>query len=151
MMDDPVMWALFDHSPAPSYYAGHVAILGDAAHASTPHQGAGAGQALEDAFILSSLLADPQIESASDIPKAFKAYDAIRRPRSQKVVITSRAAGEMYGYDGPDGADLRKIGENLAQRQRWIWEEDMDKQLEKAQGLLDEYCCPSMERERAQL
>lgn len=148
-MDDPIVWALFDHSPAPSYFAGHVAILGDAAHASTPHQGAGAGQALEDAFVLSNLLADSRIRSASDIPKAFQAYDAIRRPRSQKVVTTSRAAGEIYSYDGPDGADVQKIGENLLQRQRWIWEEDMDKQLEKAQLLLNEYCQPAAERERA--
>jgi salicylate hydroxylase len=151
MMDDPVVWALFDHRPAPSYYAGNVAILGDAAHASTPHQGAGAGQALEDAFILSNLLADPRIQSASDIPKAFKAYDATRRPRSQKVVTTSRAAGQIYGFEGPDGADVQKIGENLLQRQRWIWEENMDEQLQKAQDLLAECFPPPMEQRKAYL
>ncbi|RAL66883.1 hypothetical protein DID88_007665 [Monilinia fructigena] len=37
---------------------GRIVLLGDAAHASTPHQGAGAGQAIEDAFILSNLLGD---------------------------------------------------------------------------------------------
>ena len=148
-MGDPSMWALFDHSPAPSYYADHVAIMGDAAHASTPFQGAGAGQCLEDAFILSSLLADAQIQSAADIPKAFKAYDAIRRPRSQKVVTTSRTAGEIFFHAGPDGDDYEKIRQNLLQRMKWIWDEDMNKQLEKAQGLLQEYCSPSTrERER---
>lgn len=151
-MNDPVIWALFDHSPAPSYYADRVAILGDAAHASTPHQGAGAGQALEDAFVLSSLLADPRIQSAAaDIPKAFRAYDAIRRPRSQRVVTSSRAAGEIYSYDGPDGDDVEKIGENVLHRMSWIWDEDLEKQLGKAQALLNEYCQspPTIGRERA--
>jgi len=44
-MEKPDVWALFDHPPAPTYFKGRFALLGDAAHASTPHQGAGAGQA----------------------------------------------------------------------------------------------------------
>ena len=150
-MGDSSIWALFELSPVPSFYSDHVAILGDAAHASTPFQGAGAGQCLEDAYILSNLLADARIQSVSDIPKAFKAYDAIRRPRAQKVVTTSRAAGEVFHYLSPDGADHEKIRENFSQRMRWIWEEDMDKQLERAQELLNEYCSPSAERESVPL
>lgn len=137
-MDPPVIWALLDLTPLPSYYAGCVALMGDAAHVSTPHQGAGAGQALEDAYVLSNLLGDERIQTSSDIPRAFKAYDAIRRPRSQKVVSTSRAAGEVHCFAGPDGSDIRKIGEDLLERHRWIWEEDMDQQLENALRLLDE-------------
>lgn len=135
-MDAPDIWALFDHKPAPTYYEGRISILGDAAHASTPHQGAGAGQALEDAFILSSLLGDKLTQSASDIPAAFKAYDAIRRPRSQKVVSTSREAGLTYAFQGPAGGDVEKIGEELLNRYQWIWEEDMDKQTEQAKAIL---------------
>lgn len=77
-MPDADMWALFDMLPAPTYYAGNVVLMGDAAHASTPHQGAGAGQALEDAFILSILLGDERTRSVGDIPAAFGAYDAVR-------------------------------------------------------------------------
>lgn len=135
-MDAPDSWALFDHKPAPTYYKGRIAILGDAAHASTPHQGAGAGQAMEDAFILSSLLGDKFTQSASDIPAAFKAYDAIRRPRSQKVVRTSREAGLTYAFQGPAGGDVHKIGEELLGRYKWIWEEDMDSQAELAKAIL---------------
>jgi salicylate hydroxylase len=135
-MDAPDIWALFDHKPAPTYYQGRIAILGDAAHASTPHQGAGAGQALEDAYILSTLLGDSMTQSASDIPTAFKAYDAIRRPRSQKVVSTSRACGLTYAFQGPAGDDVEKIGEELLQRYKWIWEEDMEKQAELAKAVL---------------
>ena len=73
LMERPDVWALFDHPPAPTYYKGRLALLGDAAHASTPHQGAGAGQAIEDSYILSNLLG--QVNSAEDLENAFRAYD----------------------------------------------------------------------------
>ena len=41
--------------------AGRVALLGDAAHAMPPHLGAGAGQAIEDAFAMGWLLAHPNV------------------------------------------------------------------------------------------
>ena len=132
------MWALFDMSPAPTYCSGNVVLLGDAAHASTPHQGAGAGQAFEDAFILSVLLGDPKIQSTADISTAFKAYDSIRRPRSQKVVATSRAAGATYAMQGPAKDNLEMIGEELLQRYKWIWDEDMNAQAERALEMLED-------------
>ncbi|KAL8677088.1 MAG: hypothetical protein Q9186_006447 [Xanthomendoza sp. 1 TL-2023] len=136
MMENPATWALFDHAPAPYYFQGRVAILGDAAHASTPHQGAGAGQALEDALIMCELLAENGIESMQDIPKAFQAYDAVRRPRSQRVVSTSRVAGELYGFQSLEGGGLVELRQNLLERYRWIWEYDMMEQIEQARGYL---------------
>ena len=130
LMEDPDMWALFDMQPAPTYYAGRVVLLGDAAHASTPHQGAGAGQALEDAFILTVLLGDEKTRSAGAIPAA------VRRPRSQKVVSTSRAAGATYALQGQALDNLEMIGEELLQRYQWIWAEDMNVQAECARGYL---------------
>lgn len=60
------MWALFDHPPAKTYYKGRMCLSGDAAHASAPHQGAGAGMALEDAYIMSSLLSAVQTSSDAE-------------------------------------------------------------------------------------
>lgn len=112
-------------------------LLGDSAHASTPHQGAGAGMALEDAFILSNLLG--QIGSATDIESAFIAYDTVRRLRSQKLVITSRNAGELYEFEGEGiGDDIVKMKENLDVRYKWIWEVNLDQELENAKLLLGE-------------
>jgi salicylate hydroxylase len=136
LMEDADKWALFDMLPAPTYYAGHVVLLGDAAHASTPHQGAGAGQALEDAFILSVLLGDEKTRSAGDIPTAFRAYDAVRRPRSQRVVSTSRAAGATYALQGQALDNLELIREELLERYKWIWAEDMNVQAERARRFL---------------
>lgn len=135
LMQTTDVWALFDHPPAPTYYKHRIALLGDAAHASTPHQGAGAGQAIEDAFVLSNLLGD--ISETKDIQKAFQAYDAVRRPRSQKVVTTSRDAVSIYEFENEElGMDLQKIRERLEQRYKWIWDEDLPAQLERAREIM---------------
>ncbi|EKD19231.1 mannitol 1-phosphate dehydrogenase [Drepanopeziza brunnea f. sp. 'multigermtubi' MB_m1] len=135
LMEKPDVWALFDHPPAPTYFKGRLAILGDAAHASTPHQGAGAGQAIEDAFVMSNLLG--QVKSVDEIEKAFYAYDAVRRPRSQKVVTTSREAAALYEFEDESmGTDLEKIRKRLLERYDWIWNEDLPQQLKKAQDLM---------------
>jgi salicylate hydroxylase len=130
------VWALFEHLPAPTYYKGRLCLLGDAAHASTPHQGAGAGQAIEDAFILSSLLG--QVTSAANITQAFKAYDVVRRPRSQHVVTTSKEAGCLYEMEDEEiGSDLDKAKENLLTRYDWIWTNDLKAQLKEAQDAME--------------
>jgi salicylate hydroxylase len=134
-MEKPDVWALFDHPPAATYYKGRFALLGDAAHASTPHQGAGAGQAIEDAFVLSNLLG--QVNSVEEIEKAFHAYDAVRRPRSQKVVATSRDAAKVYQFEDEKlGTDLDLIKWALEMRYNWIWDEDLPTQLQKAEDIM---------------
>ncbi|TVY43531.1 6-methylsalicylic acid decarboxylase, partial [Lachnellula occidentalis] len=135
LMENPDVWALFDHPPAPTYYKGRFAILGDAAHASTPHQGAGAGQAIEDAYIITHLLG--RVNCVDDIEDAFRAYDAVRRPRSQKVVVTSRDAASLYEFeDETVGTDLDLLKKNLETRMNWIWDEDLVQQLKTAQDTM---------------
>jgi len=41
MMQQPDIWSLFEHKDAETYCKGGMCLIGDAAHASTPHQGAG--------------------------------------------------------------------------------------------------------------
>ena len=52
VLHDDVYWIA---EPLPAYHRGRVAILGDAAHAMTPHLGQGACQAIEDAVVLASV------------------------------------------------------------------------------------------------
>ena len=139
LMEKPSKWALFDHPECSTFYKGRFALIGDAAHASCPHQGAGCGQAFEDALVMCNLLADDWVYMPEHVEYAFEAYDAIRRPRTLKVVNTSRENGEICMLRGKDtGEDLKEVKENLDERFRWIWYEDLDAQVEQAQAKLHE-------------
>jgi salicylate hydroxylase len=138
-LQKPDIWALFNHPAAPTYFSTSplICLVGDAAHASTPHQGAGAGMCIEDAWILCQVLS--QCRSKDNIAKAFRAYDAVRRPRSQKMVETSREAGKMWDFEGENiGDDLEKLERNAVTRMGWIWDHEIARDLEKAMDLLDE-------------
>lgn len=139
LIEKPDLWALFDHLPAATYYRkGKLCLLGDSAHASTPHHGAGAGMAVEDALILSRLLAS--IGSVGELESAFAAYDAVRRPRSQRLVASSRKTGEVYDFeDEIIGDNMKATREYLEHAWDWIWNENLNHQLEMAQLYMKEH------------
>lgn len=132
-MPDPSQWAIFDHPAISTYARSRVAILGDAAHASTPHQGAGAGQAIEDSHILAELLGDPRVTRAEDVIEAFRAYDTVRRPRSQRVVTSSKENAYLLclSLDGV-GDDEERLRETFQQRLRWLWDVDVAEDAQRA-------------------
>lgn len=68
-----------------------MALLGDAAHPFTPHQGQGAGVAIEDAASLAVLL--PQDVPTEEIPERLKLYEKIRMDRAHSIQDFSRMAG----------------------------------------------------------
>ena len=132
----PLRWPIFHHPDTPTYYNGRICMIGDVAHASSPGQAAGAGQGLEDAVVLSHLLSI--VSSPSQLNSAFEVYDSIRRPRAQKVVKTSQEAGEMYAWQDPDiGDDMHKIVENANGRLHWIWQHDLQGDVEKAEEMFN--------------
>ncbi|KAJ9486075.1 hypothetical protein VN97_g7271 [Penicillium thymicola] len=139
-MSDPSQWAIFEHPHISTYTRSKVAILGDAAHASTPHQGAGAGQAIEDAHVLVELLSDSRVSSVDDVVAAFKAYDDIRRPRSQRVVTSSKENADIFClcFDGVRD-DPVKLRETLDRRLKWLWDLDVQDQVERARDKMVEY------------
>ncbi|ERS94854.1 hypothetical protein HMPREF1624_08751 [Sporothrix schenckii ATCC 58251] len=126
---EPVQWALHHHIQTSTYYYGLLCLLGDSAHATTPHQASGAGMSIEDALILSHVLG--RVDRWQDLEAAFAAYDAVRRPRAQRVVQTSQELGAMYACSDPRyGDDMGKIVENLNVRFLWIWEHDLTADME---------------------
>jgi salicylate hydroxylase len=132
----PTHWALHDLAELPGYVHGRVALIGDAAHAMLPHQGAGAGQGLEDAWFLARLLGDPRARDAA--PEALlAAYDALRRPRACRVQRTSWEAGELYELRDPQvGNDEQALGATLASRFDWLWNHDLEADLADARRRL---------------
>ena len=143
LIDKPEKWALFDHLPAPTYAKGNFCLVGDAAHATTPHSGAGAGFAIEDVHLLSSVLTPDLIKSGFDIRYAFQAYDEVRRPRSQEMVTRSRTNGLLMDLQKEDGFEVtdEMLKQSLASNMKWIWEVDLERMLEEAHALFKRYKC----------
>ncbi|KAH7354903.1 salicylate 1-hydroxylase-like protein [Rhexocercosporidium sp. MPI-PUGE-AT-0058] len=159
-------WALYDHLPVPTYVRGRVALMGDAAHATTPHQGQGAGMAFEDALVLSNIMGQVLTKTSTDtsssssssstsekdgeeaksdfseeIEACFQAYDGVRRARTQRVTETSRQMGEVVRFVGEGiGRDFAKMKRDLDGRMQWIWDVDLPGEIERgvdiAEGVL---------------
>lgn len=85
---------LFDRPPLPAWHRGRIAVLGDAAHPMLPFIAQGAAQAIEDAAVLAACI------GAAD---GFARYEAIRRPRVERVAAAARAGlHEHHLADGPE-------------------------------------------------
>ncbi|KAF2633698.1 mannitol 1-phosphate dehydrogenase [Macroventuria anomochaeta] len=131
----PSKWALFDLQHDAPYYKSKICLLGDSAHATTPHLGAGAGMAMEDAYLLSNLIASNG--SVAHIENAFRAYDAVRRPRTQSCIEKSRNAAMVMDFLEPEIVDdTTALKEALRTSYKWLWHEDLEAQLCKAKQFL---------------
>lgn len=141
-------WSIWEMPPAPTYYRGRVAIMGDAAHASTPYQGAGAGQTIEDSLVMERLLGkyfDPAREKVHPLNTIetthliFQAFDTVRRPRSQKVQTTSSETGRILTGAEP-GVSMKAadMSERMDGRQDWMWNYDQEMQVKDAMLIFEE-------------
>ena len=110
---------MWESPPAPTYCKGNVAMLGDAAHASTPFQGQGCAQGIEDALVLIELF--KTVTRRAQIPNALKAFDAIRRPLSQEQAASARETGLIHAMGDSDlPVDSSRFCESIMQRMhRW--------------------------------
>ncbi|KAF2168370.1 hypothetical protein M409DRAFT_65390 [Zasmidium cellare ATCC 36951] len=121
------------HPPTPTYISpsGHICLAGDAAQSFPPFLGAGAGQAIEDALLLSTVLG--LVETPEDIPRALGGYDGIRRPRRSAIAEASmRAARLMTGRDPDVGVDPERIRERLSVWKTEVFAVDLEGQQREA-------------------
>lgn len=126
---------LCDHPPAPTYVSGPLCMMGDAAHATTPWQGSGGGMAIEDSLILSSLLG--RSKTPVDALAALKAYDQVRRPRTQRIVESSRVTGNILLGNSEDSSMHTKSPGTLLRRWDFILDIDMEKHLNDAVEIMN--------------
>ncbi|KAI1335552.1 salicylate 1-monooxygenase sala [Xylariaceae sp. FL0016] len=127
--DDVDKWALFDlaEHPVPTFYKGRICISGDAAHATTPHHGAGAGFCIEDSAVLSALLSVPRVQNRDGLEAGFAAFDANRKERDQWLIKDSRSTGEIYELnDSGVGRDFKRMEQALRDSFDKVWDYDLD-------------------------
>ena len=139
-----IKWGIYDmyEHPAPTFAQGLVCIAGDAAHASSPHQGVGACMGVEDALVFCEVLDTAQtnmrlnltlsggldeqesvLVRRSTIERALNAYSETRKERSLWLVRSSREMGEMYQWRyGPTGRDYQRCHDKLEQASRKLWD-----------------------------
>ncbi|EIN06888.1 FAD/NAD(P)-binding domain-containing protein, partial [Punctularia strigosozonata HHB-11173 SS5] len=139
--DRPIRWAIHVTKPLDSYISdtGRVALIGDAAHAMTPFQGSGAGQAIEDAYLLAQVLVRSGLNGA-DLKAVLKAYDSLRRPASQEVVRRSELNGLLYELRAPGWVDIaasdtermRELGATIERNWEWAWTTKLDDDIDAA-------------------
>ncbi|KAK4494094.1 hypothetical protein PRZ48_014392 [Zasmidium cellare] len=143
---NPIFWAQHQHAKQPdSFQQGRVILIGDGAHSMPPHNGAGASQAAEDAYILSevliSLLGKNREPSDGDIKRALTAFEDVRRPRVDRAQRQSVNTGpEWYGLTERKlkGPELEEVIQSMHLRFDWLWSIDIEAEAQKAKDRMNE-------------
>ncbi|KAL1894197.1 hypothetical protein Sste5346_005983 [Sporothrix stenoceras] len=94
------VWELMDMDALPSWTCDRMALLGDSAHPFLPHQGQGAGVAMEDAASLAVVL--PNDTQPAEISERLQLYEKFRYTRANRIQEYSRLAGRDIGQDDAD-------------------------------------------------
>jgi 2-polyprenyl-6-methoxyphenol hydroxylase-like FAD-dependent oxidoreductase len=91
-----------DVATLPTWSRKRTILIGDAAHATSPHAGQGASLALEDAMRLGRLM-----QTRQELSLTFQNFEAERRPRAEKIVALARRNGNSKREFSPTGAWIR--------------------------------------------
>ncbi|KAH8662474.1 hypothetical protein BX600DRAFT_437867 [Xylariales sp. PMI_506] len=111
-------WRIRDITPIDTWTRGRALLIGDAAHAVTPHAGQGCNITIEDAealgFLLRGVGSSSSSATAAGVAAALKKFVALRRDRAHYVGRRSREQGNISSDDdrirGPIGPEaFRKV------------------------------------------
>jgi 2-polyprenyl-6-methoxyphenol hydroxylase-like FAD-dependent oxidoreductase len=86
----------------PTWWRKRALLIGDAAHATSPHAGQGASLALEDAMRLGRFMQEGQ-----ELDVTFENFESERRPRVERIIGFARRNGNQKREFSPVGAWLR--------------------------------------------
>jgi 2-polyprenyl-6-methoxyphenol hydroxylase-like FAD-dependent oxidoreductase len=106
-----VRWSRFETIRLKRWYAGRVAVLGDAAHAMSPNLGQGSGCAMMNALGLAAAL-----EEAPDIPRALELWERRERPLTEHTQRWSALYGQVTNWP----AQLRSLAFNALGNIGWL-------------------------------
>lgn len=85
-------WRRFPKLSCRTWHSGNRVLIGDAAHTAHFSIGSGTRLAMEDALALSKAL----LEQPADIPAALAAYEAARKPITDKIVTAANTSASWY-------------------------------------------------------
>ena len=105
-IDQPFFTPVYDFC-SPSLVFGRVALVGDAASTPRPHMGFGVSKAGAEAQALADALSN-----YDDIDRALFAYNAVRQPLSERIVLHGRKLGMQLGV-GIETDEDRRFAELL--------------------------------------
>jgi 2-polyprenyl-6-methoxyphenol hydroxylase-like FAD-dependent oxidoreductase len=120
-LQEIVVTASLDLATLPNWSRGRALLIGDAAHATSPHAGQGASVALEDALRLARLL-----HEEAETGAAFAKFESERRARVERIVALARRNGNQKREFSRAGAWFRDQMLKLvlplnARSQDWIY------------------------------
>lgn len=101
--------------PGGTWSKGRCILVGDAAHAMSPHAGQGVSMALEDLFLLSRLLED----HSRSLDQVRGKYEEIRRPRVDEISKMATQNGNSRKKTGPWGLWLKESLASVALNISW--------------------------------
>ena len=119
-IDQPFFTPVYDFY-SPTLVFGRAVLVGDAASTPRPHIGFGVAKAGAEAQALTEALSNHD-----DIDRALAAYNAIRQPLSERIVMHSRKLGTQLGV-GIETEEDRKLA----------------KLLQRPEGILDWIAAPN--------
>jgi salicylate hydroxylase len=118
-----------------------------------PHLGAGAGQGIEDAYVLTELLSHPQsnrsnievhisffvslLRADSASQAVLRAYDTVRVPRASSVALASKRAGDTYDGHGPSGGTDEGILKDVQKQWEDVWHHAIRDEVTEAERILE--------------
>ncbi|WP_299820932.1 FAD-dependent monooxygenase [uncultured Roseibium sp.] len=94
--DTWLKWALCSVDASGPWSHGHVALMGDAAHAMLPYMAQGAAMAIEDAAVLAKHL-PPDV---ANIPAALRAFERERKPRVTRIQGIAFRNAKVFHFSG---------------------------------------------------
>ncbi|KAJ4484354.1 salicylate hydroxylase [Lentinula edodes] len=144
-IENPSRWVVRDLRPMKTYVSRRIALVGDSCHNMTPHLGAGAGQAMEDGYVLGQLFSTAGPEKWERI---LQAYNHVRHPFGNKIQRNAREQGFYYELNAHGFENITTMGQELSPEQisllrtsitqNWSWwEEDADEDLARAVEFLN--------------
>lgn len=108
---------IYDIKPIRGWYDGNICLMGDAAHATTPNMGQGAGMAIEDAIVMADLMVN-----YNDVSTIFQKFEDIRFDRCMMITKTSYRIGNVGSWQN---AFITTVRDTLIKLTPWYTKQQL--------------------------